>query len=80
MARKLASAHDLSSDQVVISREDFEALQGGLYELESALEDVANDIDLARGAGEAPDFQAALDWLVRVARPVAGLHPRLIAG
>jgi len=75
MARKLAAAHGLGDDDLIVSRTDLEELQSRLYCLQAALEDV--DRDLAVSDDEA-DVREALSWLVENARPVAStwIEPR----
>lgn len=68
MARKLAAAHGLGDDDLIVSREALEELQSRLYCLQAALEDI--DRDLAR-ASEPGDIADALDWLRENAEPVA---------
>ncbi len=75
MARKLAAAHGLGDDDVIVSRASLDDLQGRLYCLEMALEDV--DRDLAASA-EPDEVRQALTWLVENARPAAAvwIEPR----
>ncbi|MCU1353465.1 MAG: hypothetical protein JWM05_2674, partial [Acidimicrobiales bacterium] len=40
MARKLAAAHGLGDDDVIVARDELEQLQGALYCLQAAIEDV----------------------------------------
>lgn len=70
MARKLAASHGLGDEDVVVGREALEELQGALYCLHAALDDVDRDLAEADDPGE---VRRALDWLVDNARPVAGL-------
>lgn len=76
LARKLAAAHGLGDDDVIVSREVLEDLQGRLYCLQAALEDV--DRDLA-ASSEPDDVAEALRWLLENARPVAEVwvEPRM---
>ncbi|HDH25923.1 MAG TPA: hypothetical protein ENH00_07005 [Actinobacteria bacterium] len=68
IARKLADARGLGADDVLVSRRDLEELQGLLYGLETALEDVAGD--LAAGSdGDA--YREAFEWLRATAEPLA---------
>ncbi len=77
MARKLAAAHGLGDDDLIMSREGIEQLQSRLYCLQAAIEDV--DRDLA-AASEPTDVREALDWLLENARPLATLwvEPRTV--
>jgi hypothetical protein len=76
MARKLAAAHGLGDDDLVISRTALDELQSRLYCLQAAIEDV--DRDLSQSA-EADDVDEAFRWLLENARPVAELwiEPRV---
>ncbi len=67
MARKLASTHGLGDDDVIVGREALEDLQGRIYGLQAALEDV--DRDLAKSNGPA-DKAEALAWLLENAEPL----------
>ena len=79
MARRLAGAHGLGDDDVVLRRGDLEQLQGALYCLQAAIEDV--DRDLA-SASTKQDVQDALRWLLDNARPLADtwIEPRTTSG
>ncbi len=79
MARKLAAGHGLGDGDVVVDREALEELQGALYCLQAALEDVARDLD--EGGDDPAEVRRALDWLVDNARPVAAqwIEPRTTA-
>jgi uncharacterized small protein (DUF1192 family) len=68
LARKLAAAHGLGDDDVVVSRQLVEELQSRLYCLQAALEDVERD--LARST-EPDDVAEALAWLQENATPLA---------
>ena len=70
LARKLANAHGLADDDVIIDRLRLEDLQGALYCLQAAIEDT--DRDLANQPS-AREVREALDWLLTNARPVAEL-------
>lgn len=70
LARKLAAAHQLGDDEVIVRRDDLVELQDAVYALASALEDVAGDVEDARTMA---DVRRALDWLVAQAEPVARL-------
>jgi hypothetical protein len=77
LARKLAAAHGLGDDDLVIGRSSLEDLQSRLYCLQAALEDV--DRDLAASA-EPADVAEALAWLLENARPLAEvwIEPRTL--
>ena len=78
MARKLAAAHGLGPNDLIISRRDLEELQGLLYGLQSALEDVEGDLDQAGLRGLEPDYRDAYDWLYAAAEPLRStwIEPR----
>ena len=71
LARKLAAAHQLGDDEVIVRRDDLVEVQDAAYALASALEDVAGDVAGARSMAE---LRQALDWLVAQAEPVARLR------
>lgn len=71
MARKLAEAHGLGDDDVIIRRGALDDLQGALYCLQAALEDV--DADLAEAGDDPAEVRRALGWLLDNARPLASL-------
>jgi hypothetical protein len=77
MARTLAERHGLGDDDVVVSRERLEDLQGRLYGLQAALEDV--DRDLA-DSDDPDDVREALAWLRENAEPLRTLwiEPRTV--
>ena len=77
MARKLAAAHGLGDDDVIIDRLHLEELQGVLYCLQAAIEDVDRDLI---GRPSAREVREALDWLLDNARPAAGMwiEPRTL--
>ena len=70
MARKLAAAHGLGDDDLIVSRPQLEELQSRLYVLQMALEDIDRDLAVSSEPGE---VREALDWLVENARPAAAL-------
>ena len=70
LSRKLAAAHALSDEEVVVRREHLEDLQDRVYVLQAALEDVATDLEAAQTPA---DVREALDWLVSQAEPVTAL-------
>lgn len=67
MARKLASVHGLGDDDVIVGRAALEDLQGRLYGLQAALEDVERD--LAK-SDDPQDRAEALVWLLENAAPL----------
>lgn len=70
LARKFASAHGLGDDDVIVDRQQLEELQGVLYCLQAAIEDVDHDV---AGTPSAREVRSALDWLLDNARPAAGI-------
>lgn len=70
LARRLAEAHGLGDDDLVISRTGLEELQSRLYVLQAAIEDVDRDLAASR---EPEDVAEAFEWLLENARPVAEL-------
>ena len=78
LARRLAESHGLGPDDVVVSRQALEELQGQLYCLQAAVEDVERDLAEASGP---QDVQEALQWLLTNAKPLqeAWIEPRMDA-
>jgi hypothetical protein len=68
MARKLADSHGLDPDDVIVARDTLEELQGLLYCLQAALEDVERDLAVS---AEPTDVAEALAWLRENAEPLA---------
>ena len=75
MARKLADSHGLGDDDVIVSRERLEELQGSLYALQAALEDIERDL---ADSSEPADVAEALSWLRENAEPLRAvwIEPR----
>lgn len=74
IARKLAHSHGLGDDDVIVGREQLEELQGLLYCLQAAIEDVDADLDGTGRSGPTPaEVRTALDWLLDNARPLAAV-------
>jgi len=78
MARKLAKTHGLDDDDVIVDRSAIEELQGLLYCLQAAVEDVQRDL---AASSTAQDLSEALTWLMENAVPLAAarLEPRMAA-
>lgn len=68
MARKLAAAHGLGSDDLMVGRTAVEDLQSALYCLQAAIEDVDRDMAADSSPTATKD---ALRWLLENARPAA---------
>jgi hypothetical protein len=64
----VAAAHGLGADDVIVDRDALEELQGALYCLQAAIQDVDQDLEHADGPD---DVRAALRWLLDNARPLA---------
>jgi len=77
MARKLAAAHGLGADDVIVDRSALEDLQSALYCLQAAIEDVDRDMGAKPTARE---VRESLQWLLDNARPLADtwIEPRTI--
>lgn len=77
IARKLAAAHGLGDDDVIVDRVVLEELQSALYCLQAAIQDVDQDLQHAEGPD---DVQAALRWLLENARPLAAtwIEPKAV--
>jgi hypothetical protein len=73
MARKLATAHGLGADDLIISRRALEEIQGHLYGLQAALEDVVDDLNQAKQLGMEPNYREAYEWLLASAEPFRSL-------
>lgn len=76
LARRLAESHGLGPDDVVVSRTALEELQGQLYCLQAAVEDVERDV---AGSSSPEDVAEAFRWLLANAKPLqeAWLEPRM---
>ncbi len=70
MARKLAAAHGLGDDDVIVPRDQLDELQSRIYCLQMALEDVERDL---AASSEPQEVKEALDWVLENARPAAAL-------
>ena len=75
LARKLAASHGLGDHDVIIDRQQLEELQGALYCLQAAVEDVERDLS---DVPDAREVREALDWLLANARPLVDqwIEPR----
>lgn len=70
LARRLAEAHGLGDDDLIVSRTAIEELQSRLYCLQAALEDITRDLERS---SEPAEIAEALAWLRENAEPVAAL-------
>lgn len=79
LARKLAGAHGLGDDDLIVSRTALDDLQSRLYCLQAALEDVERDLQVS---AEPADIAEALQWLTANARPLTEvwIEPRVGEG
>ncbi len=74
LARKLAAAHGLGADDAIVSRPALDELQGRLYCLQAALQDVERD--LAAMPSEPATTSGELRWILGSSRtrvPAAAL-------
>jgi hypothetical protein len=75
LARKLAAAHGLGDDEVIVRRDELEALQDRVALLRAALADLARE----RRGGEV-DAAVGLAWLTEHAEAVAALRVEPVWG
>jgi hypothetical protein len=68
IARKMAASRGLAPDEVLISKAQLEELQGLLYGLHTAMEDVQGDLEAYTDAEQA--YREAFDWLHRACVPL----------
>lgn len=68
MARQRARELELSDDELVVAREELDALHDELYVLACAVDDVERD--LADRRHTVTELSDALDWLLAAARPL----------
>lgn len=68
MARQRARELELSDGELVVAREELDALHDELYVLACAVDDVERD--LAGGRPTVTELRDALDWLLAAARPL----------
>jgi hypothetical protein len=70
-ARQRSAEVGLTESELVVTRQELEALYDQLYVLEAAVEDVERDL-----AGSSPskqDYADAVAWLLQAARPLCDL-------
>jgi hypothetical protein len=77
IARKLAAAHGLGDNDVVVPRQRLEEFQGHLYCLQAALEDVDRDLEKDSDPAE---IRRALEWLLENTEPFRSfwIEPRTL--
>lgn len=63
----------LSEDELIIARNEVNALRDALYVVESAVEDV--DRDMADAGDDPGEARQALEWLLQAVRPLLALRP-----
>lgn len=69
MARQRARELQLNENELVVAREELDALHDELYVLACAVEDVERDLDTARQP-TASDLRDAVEWLLAAAKPL----------
>lgn len=72
-ARRRAQEVGLSEDELVMTRQELDALRDALYVVEAAVEDV--DRDLAAAPEDLEEVRRALDWLLQAVRPLLTHRP-----
>jgi len=68
-ARQRSVDIGLTESELVVARDELEALYDQLYVLEAAIEDVERDL---AGSPSKQEYADAVAWLLQAARPVAG--------
>jgi hypothetical protein len=61
----------LSESELVVARQELDALHDALYMLEAAVEDVERDL---RTSSTKRDYEEAVAWLLDAARPLVDLR------
>lgn len=69
VARQRARELQLSENELVVAREELDALHDELYVLACAVEDVERDLGAA-GRPTASELRDAVDWLLTAATPL----------
>jgi hypothetical protein len=69
VARQRAHELDLTEHELVIARDELDALHDELYVLACAVDDVRRDL-AAPGRRSAAELSDALDWLLAAAEPL----------
>ncbi len=69
MARHRARELQLNENELVVAREELDALHDELYVLACAVEDVERDLDAGRRP-TASELRDAVEWLMTAAKPL----------
>jgi hypothetical protein len=69
VARHRARELQLNENELVVAREELDALHDELYVLACAVEDVERDLDAA-GEPTATELRDAVEWLLTAAKPL----------
>ena len=69
VARQRAAELDLSENELVMARDELDALHDELYVLACAVEDTERDLD-APGRRTVQQLTESLEWLLEAARPL----------
>ncbi len=69
MTRQRAAELNLSENELVIARDQLDALHDDLYVLSCAVDDAKQDL-AASGARTAPELRELVDWLIEAAEPL----------
>ena len=69
VARQRARELQLNENELVVAREELDALHDELYVLACAVEDVERDLSAA-GRPTAAELRDAVEWLLAAARPL----------
>jgi hypothetical protein len=67
VARQRARELELSEGELVIARDELDALHDDLYVLACAVEDTERDLDAAGPDATPAELRQILDWLLRAA-------------
>ena len=71
IARLRAQEAGLSEAELIVTREELDALHDKLYVLEAAIEDVERDLT---GSPTKQEYVEALEWLLDAARPLTRMN------
>jgi hypothetical protein len=76
-ARQRAAEVGLTETELVMTRQELDALHDQLYVLEAAVEDVERDL---AGTPTKQDYADAVSWLLQAAKPLAAFSSRTPGG